>query len=189
MKRWVPTILALVVLAGLGVYVGLYETKPNISNAELSRMFGVSAAMIGRNAKEWKKAETQAIESLADTDIAKPCQGSELGKRSPELLQEIINVIALSGSQKLACQQAGISETTLKEWCRQEPELRQQITAARARKLSYHMQMIDGSKDWKAHLKMLQVAPETKEQFSDKRRDDGPTIVLNIHRDEVIIEG
>jgi len=35
---------------------------------------------------------------------------------------------------------------------------------------------------------MLQVAPETKEQFADHKKDEGPTIILNIHRDAVVIE-
>jgi len=168
----------------------VYETKHDIGFAELGRMYGVSGAMVGRKAKDekWVRAAVKSIESLADANIAKPCNGSELGKRSPELLQEIINVLALSGSKKHACNQVGISTKTFDRWCNEEPELVRQITVARARQLSKHMRVIDDSKDWKAHLKMLQVASETKEQYSDHKKDEGPTIILNIHRDEVVIE-
>ena len=168
----------------------VYETKHDIGFAEIGRMYGVSGAMVGRKAKneKWVRAEVKSIESLADTNIAKPCNGSELGKRSPEILQEIINVLALSGSKKHACNQVGIATKTFDRWCNEEPELVRQITVARARQLSKHMRAIADSKDWKAHLKLLQVAPETKEQFSDSRKDEGPTIILNIHRDEVVIE-
>ena len=153
-------------------------------------MYGVSGAMVGRKAKDekWVRAEVKSIESLADTNIAKPCNGSEIGKRSPELLQEAINVFALSGSKKHACNQVGISTKTFDRWCAEEPELVRQITIARTKQLSKHMRVIADSKDWKAHLKMLQVAPETKEQFADHKKDEGPTIILNIHRDEVVIE-
>jgi len=168
----------------------VYETKHDIGFAELGRMYGVSGAMVGRKAKDekWVRAEVKSIESLADTNIAKPCNGSELGKRSPELLQEAINVFALSGSKKHACNQVGISTKTFDRWCAEEPELVRQITIARTKQLSKHMRVIADSKDWKAHLKMLQVAPETKEQFADRTKDEGPTIILNIHRDEVVIE-
>jgi len=168
----------------------VYETKHDIGFAELGRMYGVSGAMVGRKAKDekWVRAAVKSIESLADTNIAKPCNGSELGKRSPELLQEAINVLALSGSKKHACNQVGISTKTFDRWCNEEPELVRQITVARARQLSKHMRVIADSKDWKAHLKMLQVAPETKEQFADHKKDEGPTIILNIHRDEVVME-
>ncbi len=168
----------------------VYETKHDIGFAELGRRYGVSGAMVGRKAKneKWVRAEVKSIESLADKAIAKPCSGSEPGKRSPEILQEIINVLALSGSKKHACNQVGISTKTFDRWCNEEPELVRQITVARARQLSKHMRAIADSKDWKAHLKLLQVAPETKEQFSDSRKDEGPTIILNIHRDEVVIE-
>ncbi len=168
----------------------VFETKHDIGFAELGRMYGVSGAMVGRTAKneKWVRAEVKSIESLADKAIAKPCNGSGPGKRSPEILQEIITVLALSGSKKHACNQVGIATKTFDRWCNEEPELVRQITVARARQLSKHMRAIADSKDWKAHLKMLQVAPETKEQFSDSRKDEGPTIILNIHRDEVVIE-
>jgi hypothetical protein len=168
----------------------VYETKPDIGFAELGRMYGVSGAMVGRKAKneKWVRANVRSIESLADKAIAQPCIGSKPGKRSPEVLQEIVNVLALSGSKKHACNQVGISTRTFDRWCNEEPELVRQITVARARQLSKHMRAIGDSKDWKAHLKMLQVAPETKEQFADRTRDNGPKIILNIHRDEVPIE-
>ena len=167
----------------------VFETK-HIGFAELGRMFGVSGAMVGRRCKadNWDRASSKSLASLADTSIAKPCNGSANGKRNPEVLQELVTVLALSGSKRLACNQVGISVKTLDRWCNEEPELVHQIEVARAKQLSKHIGVIAGSKDWKAHLKMLQVAPETKEQFSDSRKDEGPTIILNIHRDEVVIE-
>ena len=167
----------------------VFETKHDIGYATLGRMFGVSGAMVGRRCKaeNWGRASSKSLASLADTSIAKSCAGSVSGKRSPELLQELINVLAVTGSKKHACTHVGISTATLKQWCEEEPELLNQIEVARAKQLTKHFNVIADSRDWKAHKEILARSPETKEQWGDIQ-EKGPTIILNIHRDEVVID-
>lgn len=166
----------------------VFETRRDITFAKLGKMYGVSPAMVGRRAKaqKWSRASAESIGSLADTSIAKPCNGSANGKRSPEMLQELVTVLAITGSKKHACNHVGISVNTLKQWCEEEPKLLNQIEVARAKQLTKHFNVIADSRDWKAHKEILARSPETKEQWGDIQ-EKGPTIILNIHRDEVII--
>jgi len=165
----------------------MYETS-DISNAKIGEMYGVSGVMVGRKAKQGNWTRPKLPESLAETSLIKTTQGSEVGKRSEDTLTQFLSVLAVSGDKKLACGAAGITEQTVANWCNEDPKLLDEMTRARSRKLAELICKIADSKDWKAALKLLQVAPETKEQFSDRRKDEGPTIILNIHRDEVVIE-
>ncbi len=165
-----------------------WETEPGLTAAQLSRDIGVSAQMIGRKAKQDNWTRPRFPESLAESSLIKRTQGSEIGKRSEETLTQFLSVLALSGDKKLACAAVGITEQTVANWCNEDPQLLVEMKTARAHKLAGHIAKIAESKDWKAHLKLLQVAPETRDQYADRQKQDGPTIVLNIHRDEVVIE-
>ena len=164
-----------------------FETS-DISNAKLGEMYGVSGVMVGRKAKQGNWTRPKLPESLAETSLIKTTQGSEVGKRSEDTLTQFLSVYAVSGDKKLACRAAGITEQTITNWCNEDPELLAEMMRVRARKLAELICKIANSKDWKAAVKLLQVAPETKEQYADHKKDEGPTIILNIHRDEVVIE-
>jgi len=163
-----------------------FETS-DISNAKLGEMYGVSGVMVGRKAKQGNWTRPKLPESLAETSLIKTTQGSEVGKRSEDTLTQFLSVLAVSGDKKLACRAAGITEQTITNWCNEDPELLAEMTRVRARKLAELFFKIADSKDWKAAKEILARAPETKEQWGEIH-DKGPTIVLNIHRDEVVIE-
>ncbi len=109
-------------------------------------------------------------------------------KRTPEAVNAIVEFISKGATEEMAARATGIHPKTLYDWKLACPEFAKLIEVARAQKVVEWVDKIDRAKDWKAQLKLLQVAPETKEQFSDRRKDEGPTIILNIHRDEVVIE-
>ncbi len=164
-----------------------FETS-DISNAKLGEMYGVSGVMVGRKAKQGNWTRPKLPESLAETSLIKTTQGSEVGKRSEDTLTQFLSVLAVSGDKKLACRAAGITEQTITNWCNEDPELLAEMMRVRARKLAELFFKIADSKDWKAAKEILARAPETKEQWGEVH-DSGPTIVLNIHRDEVTVEG
>jgi len=164
-----------------------FETS-DISNAKLGEMYGVSGVMVGRKAKQGNWTRPKLPESLSETSLINTTQGSEIGKRSEDTLTQFLSVYAVSGDKKLACRAAGITEQTITNWCNEDPELLAEMMRVRARKLAELICKIANSKDWKAAVKLLQVAPETKEQYADHKKDEGPTIILNIHRDEVVME-
>ena len=122
-----------------------------------------------------------------ELECAKPVERSKLGIRSPENITEIINVYALTGSRTLACQRVGIDDKTLYNWCQAEQSLSLAMTSERTNHLLGQYQKIADAKDWKAAKEILGRAPETKDQWGDVV-EKGPTIILNIHRDEVVID-
>jgi len=94
----------------------------------------------------------------------------------------------MTGNRAMACRQAGIDEETLRNWCIEDNDLSVTLSRAREAHLIGQYKKIASSKDWKAAKEILARAAETKEQWGDIQ-EKGPTIILNIHRDEVIIEG
>lgn len=164
-----------------------YETS-DISNAKLGEMYGVSGVMVGRKAKQGNWTRPKLPASLGGTSIIQARQGSEAGLRSEEALKKFLSIYALSGSVYMACKASGASQKTVERWRKEDPKLDDEMEIARAAKLAEYIRKIADSKDWKAALKLLQIAPETKEQFADRQKDESPKIVLNIVRDKVMID-
>ena len=110
-----------------------------------------------------------------------------LSLRTPEKIAQIIDTYALTGNKAMACRQVGIDDKTLYNWCQELPELSLTLTAAREAHLIGQYRKIADAKDWKAAKEILSRAPETRDQWGETH-DKGPTIILNIHRDEIVIE-
>jgi len=75
----------------------------------------------------------------------------------------------------------------MERWAKSEPELAVAMQACRAKHLIDQYRKIADAQDWKAAKEILARAPETREQWG-KTQDKGPTVILNIHRDEVVTE-
>ena len=114
--------------------------------------------------------------------------GKQLSKRTPETVNAILGFIGSGAPLDVAANAAGITPQTLYRWQTECPEFRGLVRTARANKQVEWVEKLDQAKDWKAQLKLLQVSPETKEHFADRQKNEGPTIILNIHRDEVVVE-
>ena len=114
--------------------------------------------------------------------------GKQLSKRTPETVNAILGFIGSGAPLDVAANAAGITPQTLYRWQTECPEFQGLVRTARANKQVEWVEKLDKAKDWKAQLKLLQVSPETKEHFADRQKDEGPTIILNIHRDEVVVE-
>ncbi len=137
--------------------------------------------------ENWLQGNSSITESIKNLPLVQT--DSKLPrKRTPEAVNAIVEFISKGATEEMAARATGIHPKTLYDWKLACPEFAKLIEVARAQKVVEWVDKIDRAKDWKAHLKLLQVAPETKEQFSDRRKDEGPTIILNIHRDEVVIE-
>lgn len=166
-----------------------FETDCTVTHEYLANHLGVSRQAISKHAKNWTKATDNALEVAQQLNIARPVQGSQLGKRSPENIAKLINALELCRNEKIACDVVGIDVSTLHRWKQEDPELAKIVQAARARRVVSWIEAIDraANKDWKAANRLLQVAPETRDVFGEQH-DTGPRIVLNIHRDSVDIE-
>ena len=112
-------------------------------------------------------------------------------KRTPETVNALIEFIAQGATEELAARAAGISPRTLYNWKLECPEFAALIEVARARKEVEWVDNIDkaGKKDWKASDRLLQVSPGTKEMWGRQNKQESPQIILNIHRDEVTVDG
>ena len=166
-----------------------YETDCRVTQQALAQELACSRQAVSKKAikENWTKATTETLEVARNLNCSKPIAGSQFGKRSPENIAEIINVFALTGNKSLACRRVGISPDTLERWARSEPELAVAMRAYRSQHLIDQYQKIARAPDWKAAKEILARAPETRDQWG-KTQDKCPTIILNIHRDEVVIE-
>ena len=169
----------------------IYETDCTRSPKQIGEQVGCSRQAVEKQAKknDWVRATDENLKVAENMAVAQPVKGSLLGKRSPENIAQALNIIALSRNESLACQAIGIDGSTWIRWKKEDPDLARQCRAMRARKVVSWIETMDRSaeRDWKAADRLLQIAEETKEQFGESR-DSGPTIVLNIQRDEVVIE-
>jgi transposase-like protein len=164
-----------------------YETS-DASLAAVAESVGVSRQAVSVRAKkeQWSKKLVDIVDDLSLT-CSKPTAGSQLGKRSDENIAVIIDTFALTGNKSMACRQVGIDESTLRRWAEAEPELALTMTSAREAHLIGQYRKIAEAKDWKAAAQILARSPETRDVWGEVR-EKGPQIILNIHRDEVIIE-
>lgn len=161
-----------------------YETRPNCTYEDIAEIVGVSRQAVHRKAKKEQWLKCTVDENLP---VPEPKPGSALGVRSDENICEIVNVFALTGNKGRACRAVGIDDKTLYNWCQDMPELSREMVAAREAFLIGQHRKIADSKDWKAAQFLLSRAPETKDQFGETQ-EKGPRIILNIHRDEVVID-
>lgn len=161
-----------------------YETRPGCTYEDIAEIVGVSRQAVHKRAKKdgWLKCTVdKELPEIA------PATRGKLGLRNPENIAEIINVYALTGKKESACRAVGINDQTLYNWCKESPEISVEMSAAREAFLIGQHRKIATAKDWKAAQFLLSRAPETKEQFGETV-EKGPRIILNIHRDEVVID-
>ena len=137
--------------------------------------------------EDWLRIDPEIPECVRNLELLR-VDTEHPRKRTPETVNAILGFIQRGATEEMAARAADISPRTHRKWKSDDPEFARLIEVARARKLIEWVEKIDQAKDWKAQHKLLQVAPETREQFADRRKDEGPTIILNIHRDEVVIE-
>ena len=137
--------------------------------------------------ESWMQGNSTIPESIKNLPLLQ-VHNKHPRKRTPENVNAILGFMQNGASDEIAAKAAGISPKTLYNWKLDCPEFATMIEVARAQKVVEWIGKIDSAKDWKAQLKLLQVSPEAREQFADRRKDEGPTIILNIHRDEVVIE-
>ena len=162
-----------------------YETDPDATQTALAKEFGCSRQAVQKRAKNagWLRCSSVVM----NLECSHASRGSKLGIRSEENIVEIIKHYALTGNKASACRLVGIDDKTLYNWCQKEPELSLIMQSEREAFLTGQIRKIADAADWKAAKEILSRAPETRDQWGETH-DKGPTIILNIHRDEIVIE-
>lgn len=102
----------------------------------------------------------------------------------------VLNAIGNGANLELAAAAAGVSDRTLYQWRRDDPVFEAACKAKRAAWLVSKIKKINEADDWKAAAYMVERAPETKDQYSQKHEGGNTTIVLKIDRTEgITIDG
>ena len=163
-----------------------YETS-KVSQTALAKDLGCSRVAVTQRVKRenWLRFEPKQL--TKSQTVLPQVRGSKLGLRSDENIRVIVDTYAKTGNKAMACRQVDISRETLRLWCDDSPELLAMLRRARDAHLLGQYDKIAEARDWKAAKEILARSPETKDQWGEVH-ESGPKIILNIHRDEVIIE-
>ena len=159
-----------------------YENNEDCTQQDIADDLGCSrqAVCVKSKKEDWQKL------TVFNNEITAPKPGRPR-LDTDETIAIIMDTYAMTGNRAMACRQAGIDEKTLQKWCLKDEDLSLTLGRAREAHLIGQYRKIANSKDWKAAKEILARASETRDQWGDIQ-EKGPTIILNIHRDEVIIE-
>ena len=106
-------------------------------------------------------------------------------KLTDEVLAVLLQMISEGATIELACRAAGISSRVYRNWCEQDPSLRDAVQRARAGTVAGWLSSVNQAtrKDWKAATWLLQNSPDTRDSYASKASDSKLEIVINIDRD------
>ena len=92
-------------------------------------------------------------------------------------------------SPKIAANVVGLSEDQLKAWLNDDRQFSMDIRARAAQNAGENLWKIMNTKDWRAWKWLLEHSPFSREEYgSQQSKNEGPTIILNIYRDEVPVD-
>ena len=134
-----------------------------------------------------KVAETETAKRLSNPQTRSDKLLASSGKRTVEAAKAILERIREGASPTIAAQAEGISGATLSIWRNEDPAFNDLIAAARAELLAdMQSEMPKAAKrgDWKAADRILQVAPETREEYRQQQSMGGLTVVINVDRNQ-----
>ncbi len=135
--------------------------------------------------RDWKAEtrKTRTAEILANPITVSDRKIVAFGKRSPETMAKILGDIEAHGaSYKLAAQGVGIDPDTLATWRKEDPDFARLIRSARANHLvmqNSHMAKAAKRGQWQAAARILEAAPETREDWGQKVGAGGAGITIN----------
>ena len=141
--------------------------------------------------ENWLRADDALLDLARSLSICKVSDISGFGndKRSAPVIATIFAAILVGASEELAARAAGICPRTFYNWKKKYPDFAHTIEILKARKAVSWIAKIDGAKDWRAADRLLQVAHETRDEWSRKRYNKPQTIAFNfITRDKVPVK-
>ncbi len=170
------------------------QIKAGASSRTVGREHKIShSAILARSRKEgwilgrkdWKAEarNTKTAQTLANPVTVSDRRIVAFGKRTPETMAKILHDIEAHGaSYRLAAQAVGIGADTLAIWRKEDPDFARLIQSARARHLvmqNSHMVKAAKRGQWQAAARILEAAPETREDWGQKPGQGGANITIN----------
>lgn len=175
----------------------MYES--GAPDREIADNIGVSHTAVQQRAKKggWIKGdrdkwlpvakETQTAAKLASVNGNDEAQASAYGKRSTECMVAILSMIEAGATQRIAALSCGISESTLGNWKKDDPDFEIALTAAEARTLADDEGSLVKARnkgDWKAGLTRLERHRLSRDQYKAPEQSKGGTsFTINLNWD------
>jgi len=133
----------------------------------------------------------QAVRNLPSTQepLIPRAASDELGKRTVGNARLLLTAFERGASPKIAAGLVGLTQDQLKTWMNDDHQFAMEITSRAAQVAAEYVRGIGGAEDWKAWKWILERDPFSREEYGTQRTEKvQPTIVLNIHRDEVVVQ-
>lgn len=167
------------------------EWESGQSSTALSKKYPVTRQAIDRKAQRegWQRTTFPIVVDGTLLDKAKRLDlvtvgRGDLVKRSPENIAKFLQLIQQGSSQKLAAQAVGFHETSIPRLKKEYPEFNEAVGQVRAQFLAKHIAILDraGERDWKASYKILETAPETRNEFGKGKGTDPVEFTFSFER-------
>ena len=146
------------------------------------------------NREGWLKISVDAKEAVRNLpSIQNPtfqrAPSNELGHRSQKNAERILSAVERGAPPKIAADLVGLTLGQFKTWMTNDHQFAMEIKARVAQIVAEHVRGIRNAGDWRAWKWILEHDPSSREEYGPQRRkDEGPTIILKIFRDEVPVD-
>ena len=143
----------------------------------VARRVGVSRQAVSKRAKKEGWSPTADAEVIAASDtarrLARPATGADHrlvaeGRRSPAIIQRVLDMLATGASIPMAARRVGMSPDALHDWFRADGEFKRAAEAAGAEFGAGLVERIaEAGKrgDWRADAHLLDRHPATRDEF------------------------
>ena len=134
------------------------------------------------------KQAVRHLPSLQNPSLQR-ATSNELGERTERNARLILTAFERGVSPKIAAGLVGLTLDQFKQWINDDHQFAMEVMLRSAQAAGEHVQGIGAKDDWRAGKWLLEHGPFSREEYGSQRAEkEAPTIVLNIHRDEVVIE-
>ena len=142
----------------------------------------------------WLEVSTDTMEAVRKLpSVQEPsfprAASNELGKRTVGNARLLLSAVERGAPPKLAADLIGLTRDQIKAWMNDDSQFAMEIRSRAAQFVLGYARRIGDADDWKAWKFLLERSPIAREEYGTQRAEKAqPTIILNIHRDEVVVE-
>lgn len=159
-----------------------YEAGEKVTH--IADTVDVTRQAISKRAKKegWSQEGAKQLNVVAELPSL---QAGNQNIRTPEAVSLILSEISQGTPKHLAANMAGMGVDTLNTMLKTDPAFSRLYREARARRLAQHVKNIHDAGDrgdWKASLKVLETAEETREEWGGKDKGNTLNVLINVPR-------
>ena len=142
----------------------------------------------------WLEVSTDTMEAVRKLpSVQEPsfprAASNELGKRTVGNARLLLSAVERGAPPKLAADLIGLTRDQIKAWMNDDSQFAMEIRSRAAQVVLGYARRIGDADDWKAWKFLLERSPIAREEYGTQRAEKAQlNIILNIHRDEVVVE-